>query len=46
MPGLEYEIASRAVFIIDDGEVVYSEVLDDPGNLPDFEALKEKLGEL
>lgn len=43
MPGLEYEIASRAVFIVDDGEVVYSEVLDDPSNLPDFEALKEKL---
>lgn len=46
MPGLEYEIASRATFIIKDGEVVYSEVLDDPSNLPDFKALKDKLTEI
>lgn len=43
MPGLEYEISKRATFIVQDGEVVYSEILEDPSDLPDFEALKEKL---
>ena len=46
MPELEYEIASRAVFIVDNGEVVYSEILENPSNLPDFNALKQKLREL
>ena len=46
MPGLEYEISTRATFIVKDGEVVYSEILDDPSNLPDFKSLKEKLSEL
>jgi len=46
MPGLEYEVATRATFIIHDREIVYSEVLEDPSDLPDFGALKEKLGEL
>lgn len=46
MPGLGYEIATRATFIVYEGEVVYSEILEDPSNLPDFEALKEKLEEL
>lgn len=43
MPGLEYEIATRAIFIVQEGEVIYTEILNDPSNLPDFEALKEKL---
>ena len=46
MPGLEYEIATRATFIVKDGEVVYSEVLDDPSNLPDFEKLKQEVQQL
>ena len=46
MPGVEYEVANRAVFIVDDGEVVYSEVLEDPSNLPNFKALKNALSEL
>ena len=46
MPGLEYEIATRATFIVQDGEVVYSEVLDDPSNLPDFEKLKQELSKI
>ena len=46
MPGLEYEISTRATFIVQDGEVVYSEILDDPSNLPDFKSLKQKLSEL
>ena len=46
MPGLEYEIATRATFIVHDGEVVYSEALDDPANLPDFEKLKDKVSDL
>jgi len=46
IPGLEYEISTRATFIVQDGEVVYSEVLDDPSNLPDFEKLKDELHSL
>lgn len=46
MPGLEYEIATRATFIVHDGEVVYSEILEDPSELPDFKALKEQLEKL
>jgi peroxiredoxin len=46
MPGLEYEIATRATFIVHEGKVVYSEILEDPSELPDFKALKEKLGDL
>lgn len=45
-PDPEYTIAQRAVFIVSEGEVVYSEVLEDPGNLPNMEKLKEKLAEL
>ena len=40
MPGLEYEIANRAVFLVNDGEVIYEERMDDPTNLPDMERLK------
>ena len=46
MPDLEYEIASRATFIVKDGEVVYSEILGDPSDLPDFKKLKENLSGL
>jgi len=46
MPGLEYEIATRATFIVKNGEVVYSEVLEDPSNLPDFEKLKQELSKI
>jgi len=45
-PGLGHKIAERAVFIVQDDEVVYSEVMDDPHNLPDFEALKRELEDL
>jgi len=43
MPDLEYEICTRAVFVVNNGEVVYREVLEDPSNLPDFEKLKDEL---
>lgn len=43
LPGLGYEVATRATFIVKEGEVVYSEILDDPSNLPDFEKLKAEL---
>jgi peroxiredoxin len=46
IPDLEYEIATRAVFIIQKGEIVYSEVLDDPSTLPDMDTLENKLQEL
>lgn len=42
MPGLEYEIANRAVFLVKDGEIIYEERMDDPTNLPDMETLKSK----
>ena len=43
MPGLEYEVANRAVFLVKDGEIVYEERMDDPSNLPDMEKLKEEI---
>jgi peroxiredoxin len=46
MPGLEYEIATRAVFVVKDGEVVYSEVLEDPSNLPNMDQLKNSISNL
>jgi peroxiredoxin len=45
MPGLEYEIANRAVFLVKDGEVIYEERMEDPTNLPDMERLKEEIRE-
>ncbi len=36
-------LAKRSVFVIQDGEVVYSEIMDNPENLPDIEKLREKL---
>lgn len=46
MPGLEYEIANRAIFLVKGGEIVYEERLDDPTNLPDMEKLKEEIRKL
>lgn len=43
MPGLGYRVATRAVFLIEDGEVLYREVLDDPTKLPDLGTLKKHL---
>lgn len=39
-------LAERAVFIIQDGEIVYEKVMDDPHNIPDVDQIKEKLKEL
>lgn len=40
-------IARRAAFVIDrDGIVQYAEVLDNAGHQPDFEAIKDTLGQL
>ncbi|AOV95169.1 hypothetical protein AQV86_04590 [Nanohaloarchaea archaeon SG9] len=38
-------LAQRAIFIVNDGEVVYSQVMDDPENLPDLDDLREALKE-
>lgn len=43
MPGLEYEVANRAVFLVKNGEVIYEERLDDPSKLPDMKKLKEEI---
>ena len=43
MPGLEYEVANRAVFLVKDGEIIYEERMDDPTNLPDMDRLKEEI---
>lgn len=45
MPGLEYEVSNRAVFLIKDGELIYEERLDDPSNLPDMDRLKQEIKE-
>lgn len=40
-------VSKRAAFVIDkEGVVRYAEVLDNAGNLPNFEAIKETLGQL
>lgn len=40
-------VPKRSAFIIDkDGVIQYSESSDNPGDLPDFDAIKAKLGEL
>ena len=40
-------VPKRSAFIIDrEGVVQYVESSDDPGQLPDFDAIKAKLGEL
>lgn len=43
MPGLDYRVANRAVFLVKDGEIVYREEMDDPTNLPDLEKLKQEI---
>lgn len=40
-------VSKRSAFIIDkEGVLQYAEVLDNPGNLPDFAAIDKKLAEL
>jgi len=40
-------VSKRSAFIIDkEGVLQYAEVLDNPGNMPDFEAIDQKLAEL
>jgi glutaredoxin-dependent peroxiredoxin len=40
-------VSKRSAFVIDkEGKVRYAEVLDNAGNLPNFEVIKETLGEL
>ena len=40
-------VAKRSAFVIDkEGTIQYSESHDNPGELPDFDAIKAKLGEL
>ena len=40
-------VPKRSAFIIDrEGNIQYAESSDDPGELPDFDAIKAKLGEL
>jgi peroxiredoxin len=39
-------LAQRSLFIVKDGEIAYSQVMDDPDEMPDFEKLKEELRKL
>lgn len=40
-------VSKRAAFVINrEGEVVYEEILQDSGNLPDFDAIQETLSSL
>ena len=40
-------VPKRSAFLIDkSGVVQYAQVNDSPGDLPDFEAIKARLGEL
>ncbi len=40
-------VAKRSAFVVDkDGKIQYAEVLDDAGQLPDFNAVKETLANL
>ncbi|MEM7015203.1 MAG: hypothetical protein AAF585_27415, partial [Verrucomicrobiota bacterium] len=40
-------VPKRSAFVINKaGEIVYSESSDNPGELPNFDAIKAKLGEL
>lgn len=45
-PDTGHEIAERAVFLVNNGEVVYQEVMEDPHNLPDIEQLKQEIRSL
>lgn len=39
-------LAKRSVFIVKDGEIVYSEVMDNPENMPDIDKVREELESL
>ncbi len=40
-------VAKRSAFIVDkDGTIQYAEVLEDAGQLPDFEAIQQRLSEI
>lgn len=39
-------LAKRALFIVKDGEIVYSQVMDNPDQMPDFEDLEEALEDI
>ena len=40
-------VSKRSAFVIDrEGDVVYEEILEDSGNLPDFEAIEQALSSL
>lgn len=43
MPGLEYEVANRAVFLVNNGKIIYEERMDDPSELPNMERLKKEI---
>lgn len=43
MPGLEYTVAKRSIFVVEDGEIIHSEIKDELGELPDFNRLEEVL---
>ncbi|MDG7007829.1 MAG: redoxin domain-containing protein [Nitrososphaerota archaeon] len=39
-----YDVANRAIFVVDDGGIVtFSWIAENPGKLPDFEAIKRAL---
>lgn len=42
-PATGHEIAERAVFLVNDGEIVYQEIMDDPHNLPDMDRLRNAI---
>ena len=50
LPDMKLEmggVPKRSAFIVDkEGTIQYAESSDDPGKLPDFDAIKAKLGEL
>ena len=46
IPGLNYEVADRSVFITKNGEIVYEERIEDPSKLPDIDKLGNKLNSL
>ncbi len=46
IPGLNYEVADRSVFIVKNREIVYEERIEDPSKLPDMDKLVNKLNSL
>lgn len=44
-PATGHAIAERAVFVIQDGQIIHTEIMDDPHNLPDMDAIKAALAE-